>query len=244
MKRILVILFVLFLMFPLVHAETIKVSGTDLSIDLDEDIWVVFTRENISNEELLNEYDLSYDYINDFFIKSNSYMDAISFWDEKNINTLELFVIMTENKSLTNLNLLEESDIDSLAIELKKSKPIAVDTYDIYDNNNSKYIHYSYEDKGLFLEEYFTIINNKNYVVKFQSSIEYDDEMKQVVKDIMDNVVIDFDISGEDKVKLDNSKKESIWISALKGALIGGVAGGLASIVYSFVFKKKKSKSN
>ena len=244
MKKILAILLIVLLLVPITtFAKTYKLSDTDITVDLDDEYWVVLTRDNINDEEYLKQYDLTYDFMDSIFKSYNAYLDAFTYWDNEGEELLELFVIVTPNKDLSNINLLEDDDVLEVAKEVKDSKEnITVDSYDIYENKESKFIVYRYQDKGLYLEEYITIINNKNYILKFQSSVGLDETKLKIIEDmIVDKVDFDYSIEGQEKIKLGRGHDNSIWFTALKGALLGTAAGAVGAGL-SYLIKKKKNK--
>ncbi len=241
MKKLLISLLCLFIFMPIfVFAKEIKVDETDLTIDLDENVWYVFTRNNIKDYEYLSSFDLTYDYMNNVFMENNAYLDAYTFWDNDNNNGVELFVIKVPNSVIINLNLYDEKEVMSIFDDLAKEKNIK--DYNIYRNDNSVFGHLSYLDSNLYLEEYVTVINGDTYSIKFQSSVPFDSSKIEFIENIMNSVSFDYKIREDEKVPI-SKKSESIWISALKGALIGGLVGGVSSVVYTFVFKKKEKNN-
>ena len=63
MKKLLVSLLCLFILMPtFVFAEEIKIDDTDLTIDLDENVWYVFTRDNIKDYDYFNITYMNYDF--------------------------------------------------------------------------------------------------------------------------------------------------------------------------------------
>ena len=237
MKKLLVSLLCLFILMPtFVFAEEIKIDDTDLTIDLDENVWYVFTRDNIKDYDYLSRFNLTYEYMNNVFNENNAYLDAYTFWDEDDNSGLELFVIKVPNNVIINLNLYDEKEVMSIFDDLAKEKNIK--DYNIYRNNNSVFGHLSYFDSNLYLEEYVTVINGDTYSIKFQSSVPFDSAKISFVENIMKSVSFDYKIREDEKVTI-SKKGESIWISALKGAVIGGLVGGVSSVIYTYVFKKK-----
>ena len=69
-KKILGLIALLFMCVPMVaNAESYKVDD-NMTIDLDESLWYVFTRDNIKDNSELDELGLTYDYMNDLTEKS------------------------------------------------------------------------------------------------------------------------------------------------------------------------------
>lgn len=85
MKKI--VWFLLFLLVvPLgVSATTFDLNDTDMSIEFDEDIWYVFTPDNIKDNAELDELGISYEYMVETFQTNEAYLDAVLFYRFLNI---------------------------------------------------------------------------------------------------------------------------------------------------------------
>ena len=82
MKKILTIILIVLLLVPIKKKKkTYKLSDTDITVDLDDEYWVVLTRDNINDEEYLKQYDLTYDFMDSIFKSYNAYLDAFTYWD-------------------------------------------------------------------------------------------------------------------------------------------------------------------
>ena len=81
MKKI--VLFVLLFIIPInVWATTFDLKDTDMSITIDEDIWYVFTPDNILNNPELDELGISYEYMVNVFSDNRAYLDAVLFFQD------------------------------------------------------------------------------------------------------------------------------------------------------------------
>ena len=131
MKRTLftfVIAFCLILALPVTtYASTYTMNDTDVSIQIDDSIWYVFTRDNIKDNPELDELQITYDYMNDFFNSNNTYLDAVLYYEDGNYT--ELFIMKSEvDAGIVNLSNYEEKEILEIAkgvAEEKKAKEAA-----------------------------------------------------------------------------------------------------------------------
>ncbi len=81
MKKI--VLFVLLFIIPInVWATTFDLKDTDMSITINEDIWYVFTPDNILNNPELDELGISYEYMVNVFSDNRAYLDAVLFFQD------------------------------------------------------------------------------------------------------------------------------------------------------------------
>ena len=82
-KKLLYTLFLILFMFPLiVDAKTYSISDTDITVELDEKVWYVFTRDNIENNPELDELEISYDDIYSIMYNNNIYLDAVLYYED------------------------------------------------------------------------------------------------------------------------------------------------------------------
>jgi hypothetical protein len=106
--------------FPVgAYATAFSVSGTDMTIDVDDSQWYVFTRDNIKDNPELDELGLSYDEMNDILLDNHAYMDAILFYGDGNF--VELFVRKKSvDSGMANLSNYDDDDVQELTKELAK----------------------------------------------------------------------------------------------------------------------------
>ena len=96
-----------------VFATTFTLGGTDLTIDVDDSIWYVFTRDNLENNPELDELGLTSEDVTNILHTYNAYMDAVLFYEDGEY--LECFVVKETNdgeakmgaiiKAITDINL-------------------------------------------------------------------------------------------------------------------------------------------
>ena len=244
MKKLLIILIISIIAFPsVVYGETLKLNDTDVTLELDENIWTILTRDNINDKEYLDQIGLTYEYMNNVFQTNNAYLDAFTFWDDERTQTVELFVIKIkqDDPEVKNLNVYSDDEVKKIVKEIANDKEVS--KYNIYKNDNSVFGYFESEDSGMYLVEYVTIINNMDYLFKFQSTYPYDKNMIDVTASIMDTVKFDYTITEEDKKnkkKIEEDSKDSFWTRVFIGGTVGAIVGGVSSVIVSLIKKKSK----
>lgn len=234
-KKILGLIALLFMCVPMVaNAESYKVDD-NMTIDLDESLWYVFTRDNIKDNSELDELGLTYDYMNDLFNKNNIYMDSTIFYDDGQ-NLMELLVRKgEENGKFKNLTNYSDEDIKSLGDEL--AKRTGSKDYDVYSNNykfvRSKYLD---ENAGYYLIEYYTIVNGTNYTITIQKTEDFENEEETFIKEVIDGIKFNVDKSLKEPSDSNN------YDQVISKAIVGAVTGGIIGLVYGIFNKKKKKK--
>ena len=118
MKRklcmLLVLLWVAVWLPMAVAAKDYTISGTDMTVTVDDTIWYVFTRDNIQNNPELEELGISYEYMYDVLYDNHAYMDAILFYEDGSY--MELFVRKNAlEDSIVNLSNYSEGEAREFA---------------------------------------------------------------------------------------------------------------------------------
>ena len=114
MKKSLYILFVVFMVPTVVFAQNYDITSQKLHIDLNED-WTVFTRENLENNEYLDDFNVTYDYLNKLFYDNDIFMDAI--YQDR---SLELFLRVKSVQDIDNISNYNDEKLNNLASALGK----------------------------------------------------------------------------------------------------------------------------
>ena len=232
MKKYLYLLLISILLLPLnVFAQSYSLK--DLSINVDDSTWYVFTRDNIQGNDELNELGISYDYISSFMNTNDVYMDACQFDDDDTNNNIELFVTIKKVNNVNNLHTYSSSEINDLGKSLMDK--VDADTYDVYSVDKFKYIHVKYYDSvnNFNIDEYYTVINGYGYTILAQKINSFSNSEEYELKKIIDSTNFNVNSSYEKK-----SSNSSIWEKALVGAISAGIIGGL-----SVLFNKNKKKN-
>ncbi|MBR3971599.1 MAG: hypothetical protein IKJ83_01750 [Ruminococcus sp.] len=222
------------------YAETYSPSDTDISIELDNSLWYVFTRDNIKDNPELEELGIAYEYLQNALQSNNAYMDALLFYEDG--TCIELFI----RKKYTDSGIANFSNHDDEKImEFSKdvAKRVGAETYSTYETQY-KYAYTEYKDTNLNVNllQYTTVVNKDIYSITLQSETAFDDSHKELFKNIIDTVTFDVDSS----IKEESSDKDYsfIWKGALKGAVAGGVGGLIVSLITKASKKKKAQKNN
>ena len=231
MKKI--ILLLLLVLFPVsLYAKTY--DALDSTISIDETKWSVFTRDNILNNEELEELGITYEYMNSLFTSKDMYLDAALFDEENGDNTVELFIIAKSTDVKNNFHKFTDAEVKEFENELVKT--VSSNDHNIYSNNNYKYVYIYYSDSGLNICDYYTVINGRVYTIKFQKVNEFNESDKAMIKDMVDSITFKLDQKYEvESTKTFNFMR--IIIYAVVGAVIGGITG-----LISYISKKKKAK--
>ena len=129
MKKIiyLILFSILFIPFS-VFAETYTLK--DLSIDMDDSSWFIFTRDNIKDNPMLEQFEVTYEYMNNFMNTKDIYMDAVKVNSPDKSDILELFVGIKKVDDINNLHTYSTKEINELGEALKER--FNADNYDIY----------------------------------------------------------------------------------------------------------------
>lgn len=115
--------FLLFLLVvPLgVSATTFDLNDTDMSIEFDEDIWYVFTPDNIKDNAELDELGISYEYMVETFQTNEAYLDAVLFYQDSE-DYIEIFVRKTKLDDIQNLMNYDDDFINELGNALAEEQ--------------------------------------------------------------------------------------------------------------------------
>ena len=180
MKKVLLVL-VLLILPVIVNATSYKAE--DLTIDISDD-WMVFTRDNLENNENLAKLGVSEATLKAQMNTYGMYVDAISTFDS--VNYVEMFIFVKDTKEET-MNLHKYKDADALKVGEELYSNYKSTRLDLYKTKRLTYIVCEYTDKvngnTLYLIDYYTVINGKGYTIKVQSPGSFDDNAKkQTVK--------------------------------------------------------------
>jgi len=226
MKKYFLFLLVLFLLSPtLVMASRYDLEGTDLSILLNDEDWVHFTRENIKDNEKLEELGITYEYLKEFMESNFIYLDAVKF-SENDDDTIELFVRKKEKVQMDNLSRYPKKEKELLKEELKKKQNAPIS--EIYENNYS-FVYLEYQDNSYQVLEYYTIMNHDAYTITVQKKNEFTSDEKKEITKMIDHIIFD------DQTTETNDFKDLEYI------IIGAVTGGIVGFLVSLQNRKEKS---
>lgn len=213
-------------------ATTFCVDGTDISIDVDDSQWYVFTRDNIKNNPELDELGVTEEYMENMFKENDAYMDAALFFEDGSF--IELFIKMkSEDVGMVNLSNYDDDEVQEVAQDLAEEHDI--EDYCVYKTRYKFVKLESYDKKyGYYLCEFFTVVNKDGYTLTFQSPTPFTDAQYEEIEDLIDSIRFNVDES----LKEPNPFLNTVVTRTLASAAVGGVAGlGIA------LFNKKKKKA-
>lgn len=229
MKKILFMLVLLIL--PIIVNAT-HYTAEDLTIDINDDNWMVFTRDNIENNPELSKLGVD---SNTLKIQMNTfgmYIDAISTFD--NVNYVEMFIFVKELEEKT-MNLHKYKDKDAMEVGetiYSKYKPSRLE---LYKTKRLTYIVSEYTDKvngkTLYLTDYYTVINGRGYTIKVQSPGAFDEEGKNAIEKMI--ISISFKLNKT----YEKSPYKNTWVYVIICAVVGGGLGAVSAVLKN---KKKK----
>ena len=207
-KKILLIL--LLALLPIrIYASSFKTE--DMHIEMDEERYYVFTRDNIKDNEDLKTLNIPYGYMKNIMTSNNCYLDAIRKNADDLSDALEVLLVISDAKDTSNLHVYSDDEVQNLSDYMKEryetevddeSLQIHVDKADILDINGYRYIYYSYYDPSYekHVEDYHTIINEKIYTIKIQQTAKYTEEELKEINEIVKGITFDIDEKYE-KIK-------------------------------------------
>lgn len=212
------------------YAESYQLSDTDLTVQIDDSGWYVFTRDNLENNAELEELGISVDEMSESLQDNKAYLDAIVRFGEQDY--IELFIRKTaQTTGVANLSNYDDDEVMEFVTALAERQNSQV--YSIYKTqykfSKSEYFD---SDVEMYVYEFCTIVNKENYTFTFQSPSAFTDGRKMFADKIMETVQFDVDPS------LKEPKTENPVIrNTIVGAVVGGIAGGAVALI-----NKKKSK--
>ena len=215
-----------------VSAGNYTVSGTDLTIKIDDDYWCVFTRDNLKNNPELDELGVSYNDVYTNMMNNKIYIDAILYYESGSY--IELFVRKTNIDKIVNLSNYDDDKVLELAEKL--ADKYNAREYSVY-KSKYKFMKLEYTDLGFYICEYVTVVNGENYTFTFQSSDAYTNSKYNEIETIVDSARFNIDTS------LKESGDSSLWADLFEqfiiGALVACAVGGISLLIN----KKKKIRT-
>lgn len=233
---ILALVFSIVLLSPItVTARSYTVGETDLSINIDDTAWYVFTRNNIRNNSELDDLDITYEYMYDLMHKNEIFLDAIIFYEDSN-EYLELFLRKRDVNDIENLS--NHSDKDVLELTKKLANKQGSTDYSIY-KTQYKFMKMEYFQSGYYVMEYSTVMNGDNYTLTFQTESPFSEWEYGEMDDIVDSIVFDVSSSSESNKSNSSPLFDGLWEKFIGGAVIAGVFCG-TPFLYKLGKKKKE----
>lgn len=242
LRRFLLVILAFCLACPLtVYAKTYTMNNTDISINVDDSSWYVFTRDNIANNSELKELGITSDYMRGFFEDNMAYMDALLLYEDGNF--LELLVRKNNlEDSVVNLSNYSDEDVLYFAEEIASQKNI--EKYSVYQTKY-KFVEFEFFDTNVdyYISEFLTIVNKDMYTITFQATNPLTQKEHEEIKRIIDSISFDVDTSLKEPIELTNtSTTPSVLDEAVETFFVSIISGGLLAIFAMLVNKRKRAK--
>ncbi len=233
-KKILTIFILMIFLFPFsVSAKSFSIDE-NMTLDIDDSLWYVFTRNNLDNNEELKSFNISPSEMMAFFENNQAYMNAIILYKDTG-EMLQLFV-----RKVTNSTDLKEKDMsDQDLLDMAKASLVGknVSTIELYKNNGIRYVYAEYADGNSYVMDYYTIYNNTNYTITGQKTSRLNSENRDRVNAVVET--IKFTGAPEEE---DSENNTGLIISII--IFIGGMLGVLFWYINSKKNKQRPTMMN
>ena len=191
MKKLIYMFFVVFMVPTIVLAKNYDIDSQKMHIDFNDD-WTVFTRENLENNEYLDDFNVTYDYINRLFYDNDIFIDAI--YQDR---SLELFLRVKSVQDIDNIAGYNDEKLNNLASAL--GKKVKASKYYVFKNDYN-YIVTEYKDSDYNILSYYTIVEGKGYTFTVQTKSDITESNKKQLKDIISTVKFDVKVIKNEKI--------------------------------------------
>ena len=191
MKKLIYLFFVVFMVPTIVLAKNYDIDSQKMHIDFNDD-WTVFTRENLENNEYLDDFNVTYDYINRLFYDNDIFIDAI--YQDR---SLELFLRVKSVQDIDNIAGYNDEKLNNLASAL--GKKVKASKYYVFKNDYN-YIVTEYKDSDYNILSYYTIVEGKGYTFTVQTKSDITESNKKQLKDIISTVKFDVKVIKNEKI--------------------------------------------
>lgn len=170
---------------------SIEIKNERLTLNIDDSVWYVITRDNVYNNPEVEELGLSADTLYESLLKDNIYLNAAVFYKDSN-TCLEMFLRETEAGDLYNLSSLSSSEASSFTAKLLSDLgfggTVGYSSKVITTPQQYKFIRLEYPDSGFYITEYFTAVNGQGYLLSFQTLAPFIDWEYQEMEKIVDSI--------------------------------------------------------
>lgn len=219
----------------MIFAKEYEVEDINIKLDIKDD-FIVLTRDNLENNEDLNNLNITKDTMQTMMTINNIYLDII----KKDISYEILVVVPKTVLGFNNLSNANDELLNSLKDELVKKTGAEISS--VYKSNHNYILVDYFDDKtGYYIVNYYTVVNANGYNFQLQKKSVITESDKQELKEIVDSVSIKvLDEYKNEKTDTVGKNKKFDYKTIIYGAIIGAVAG-LISYIIGTVIKKKKS---
>lgn len=170
-------------------AGSYGVNDKEMTIYFDDETWTVFTRDNIKDNQKLEQLGVSYQNMKSSMENSSAYIVAFQGSEEKR---LEVLVRAIKNKYINNMSTLKDDERKAL---LKGIDETYEDSMDDYQSQLCRFGDYQYVkmtgtyEKGDYETiEYFTIINGNNYLISAQKAGVFTKEERNELENMVQGI--------------------------------------------------------
>ena len=230
-KIILCLLVVLLPVF--VFAKEYKLEDIDINnLNVSDEEYIVLTRDNLDNNSDLETLNITKDKYKEELIKDNIYFDII-----KRDISYEIIVVVPD--TITEFNNLK--DIDNTKLEnIKKeiTNKVGTDKVSTYKNKYDYLVfEYVYQDTGIYIINYYTVINSRGYNIQLQKKTNITEEERNSLKKIVDSIdykVVE-EVIYEDKPKFN-------YMNLVYGAILGLMAGVITYYIGMTIKRLKQGR--
>lgn len=235
LRTLLAVVLCLLVISPLaVSAASFSINGTDMSIQIDDSQWYVFTRENIENNPELADLGLTYEDMYSHFYDNDIYLDGTLFISDEDY--IEMNIEMQKAPDgIAHLSTLSEGDIEDFAEGVAKG--LKIDECTLHKTSYT-FVRAEYiDDEGTSVCRFMTIVNGNSYFFNFLSDTGFDSSLYSEIESIIGTVRFDVDTTMKNTIDSD-SDSTGVIASVIGAGVAGGIGGWLRSR------KKKKAEKN
>lgn len=225
-----------FLLLPIAAwAESYDLGGTDMTIEIDDSRWYVFTRDNLENNPELAEFGMSESEVYDDLCSLDAYMDALLLYTDGTL--VELFVIKTSLSEGDPVNMSNYSNEELEEVAKSLADEHGVDDYSVYENDY-KFLRFDYleEESDHYIYAFVTVVNREVYTLNIQSTAPFTDAEYEEFDRIVDSIHFDVDTSMKEP------ETSSGWGAVAVYAVTGAVIGGISALIGAS--RKKNNRNN
>lgn len=247
MRKLLTVLLAALIAFALnpafCFAQDFGLNGDELTISFDTDKWTVFTRDNLKEKKPeLKKLGTTPKQMKSTMDESSSHLVAIKNGQAKRE---EILVRIHENTYINNMSTLSDKDMKALKKGIKETYGSEIENLKCgkYEANECTWFRMTgnYDEDHLVIQ-YFTIVNGRDYLVAAQKVVDYTDEDKSELENMIDHsqFTIDDSRTENDLEGYIQEQQESLQGStSIKTKIFAGIVIVLAVAAALYVKNRK-----
>lgn len=223
-------------------ARSYNVTETDLTIEIDDTRWYVFTRDNLQNNPEMDELGLTYDYMHGVMLENKAFVDAILIYEDGSVVEFFVMKVSDDQNKMVNLSNYDDDDVEDFADGVKEGveqKNIKIDDYSVYESEY-KFVKLDYKDSGYYILQYLTVVNKDVYTLGFQSEQPFTAAEREEFEEIVNSARFEIDTTLKEK---NTSSNKGVLYYTIRGAIIGAAVGGASALIAS-IKKKRINKAD